>query len=517
MDDQRVRQATCRILDDPVLTRLKAALAEASVPSLYLVGGTLRDAWLGLPTKDFDFVVPGDADHAGDVAKRIAAVLDARYVLLDEDWDMARLVWTPPEPPQARLLLDFAPMRGRDIGEDLLHRDFTCNAMAMKIGPDSGMEAPGWEDPTGGLSDLQAALIRMVHPARLREDPLRLVRAFRLACSLDFRIDRATLDAIHTARGGIVGVAGERVKDELFKIFACPHGYAWLRQMDETGLLTTLFPELQGLKGLKQGSFHHLDGWNHTMETYRILEEGLAKGFDPLAKWTENLQKWIDGQKDIFPLLKAAALFHDVGKPGACSVDAAGKPHFYRHEVKGAEIVSQAMRRLRAGRHDEERVSKWVRYHMGPIHMMRAMESGRLTETAKIRFLRRLGNEAPGVLLISLADFLATGGPAATGTRNASFYGLLDSLFELFFRKDAASLGGRHLVTGTDLIAALGISPGPVVGRLLRLLEEARIEGKVANRAEAIRLARSLLPRMSPENTRKHKGGAGPGESSDGS
>jgi tRNA nucleotidyltransferase/poly(A) polymerase len=125
--------------------------------------------------------------------------------------------------------------------------------------------------------------------------------------------------------------------------------------------------------------------------------------------------------------------------------------------------------------------------------MMKAMEAGHLRERAKIRFLRRLGTDAPGMLLVTLADFLATGGSLVTRDRQETFLRLLDSLLELYFRRDAASIRGRNLITGKDLMDALGIPPGPAVGRLLRLVEEARVEGKIKNRDEAIRLARSSL------------------------
>lgn len=492
MDNQQIQQAIHRILEDPVVTRLRSALAEASTPALYLVGGALRDACLGRETGDFDFVVPGEART---VAKRIASALDARFVLLDEEWGVARLIWSPAGNGQDSVRLDFASMRGGGIEEDLWQRDFTCNAMAMRIGPDGDAATSAWEDPTGGIRDLRARLIRMVHPARLREDPLRLVRAFRLACTLEFQIERLTFDAIHTSRDGILSVAAERTRDELFKIFACPDSLAWILQMDETGLLTTIFPEIQGLKGLKQGKYHHLDAWNHTLEAYRILEEGCRTGLVQLAPWDRELKAWLDKPEDVLPLLKSAVLFHDIGKPGTYKIDAEGEPHFYGHAARGADIVAEAMKRLRTSRHDEERTRKWVRYHMGPVHMMRAVETHHLTERAKIRFLRRLGNDAPGMLLVSLADFLATGGPSATGDRQETFLRLLDSLLELYFQRDAASIAGMNLVTGKDLMAALGIPPGPEVGRLLRLLEEARVEGQVKNRDEALRLAGSLRDR----------------------
>jgi tRNA nucleotidyltransferase/poly(A) polymerase len=401
-------------------------------------------------------------------------------------------------------------MRGEKIQEDLRLRDFTCNAMAMRIGPDGDDATSAWEDPTGGMRDLRARLIRMVHPSRLREDPLRLIRAFRLGCTLEFQIEQLTFDAIHAAREGILSVAAERTRDELFKILACPDSLGWILQMDEAGLLTTVFPEIQGLKGLKQGKFHHLDAWNHTLEAYRVLEEGCRTGLVQMAPWDAEFRSWLDKPEGVLPLLKAAVLFHDIGKPGTYKIDAEGEPHFYGHAARGADIVARVMRRLRASRHEEERTRRWVRYHMGPVHMMRAMETHRLTERAKIRFLRRLGVDAPGMLLVARADFLATGGPSTTGDRQEAFLRLLNSLIDLYFRRDAASISGKNLVTGEDLMDFLGIPTGPEVGRLLRLLEEARVEGTVTNRDEALRLAGSLVAGTPPKNTPEGRGGTDP-------
>ena len=460
----------------------------------------MRDAWLGREIRDFDFVLPGDARvDAGE----LAGILDARYVLLDDDWGVARLVWSPTGVKEKIIWLDFASMRGVSIQEDLWQRDFTCNAMAMPIGPDREAEASTWEDPTEGLKDLRAGWIRMVHPARLREDPLRLIRAFRLACYLEFQVEDLTLETIREERDGISSVAAERIWDELFKIFGCPRSLPWILQMDETGLFASLFPELQGLKGLEQGRFHHLDGWDHTLEAYRMVEEICLKGFEPMLPWDTDLKEWVQRGKNPCPLLKMAILFHDAGKPDTLTVGSEGEPHFYGHAGSGEKIVSAAMRRLRSSRHDEERVRKWVRYHMGPVHMLRAMEKDHLTERAKIRFLRRLGSDAPGILVLALADFLATAIPSGTSDRDTTFHRLLDSLLELYFKRDAASVANRHLVTGKDLIDTLGIPRGPMVGRLLRLLEEARVEGKITNRSEALRLARSLLEELSQgPNTR---------------
>lgn len=490
MENDRFRQARAWILANPAVERIRKALAEGPSPPLYLVGGALRDACLGLEIRDFDFVVAGDART---FAGRLARILGARYVLLDEAWGVARLVWSLPGSKGKTTWLDFASMRGKTIQEDLRQRDFTCNAMAMPLDKGKSPETALWEDPTGGLRDVSAGLVRMVHPESLREDPLRLLRAFRLACALGFRIGDDTLEAIRTEGEGILSVAAERIWDELFKILACPQSLPWILIMDDKGLLTRVLPELALLKGLEQGDFHHLDAWHHTLEAYRTLEEGFLSGFEALAAWDRELEEWLEPQKEVLPLLKLAVLFHDSGKPGTYTLDMDGKPHFYGHAALGTKMVSEAMRRLRASRQDQERVKGWVRYHMGPVHMLRAMERDHLTERAKIRFIRRIGRDAPGVVLVSLADFTATGGPATASRSAALFYRLLDSLMELYFRRDAASIAGKQLVTGKDLIDALGMAPGPTVGRLLRLLEEARAEGRIGDRAQALRLARSLL------------------------
>jgi poly(A) polymerase len=490
MENDRFHRARARIFANPAVEKIRNALSEGTSPPLYLVGGALRDAWLGLEIRDFDFVVTGEARA---FASRLAGLLDARYVLLDEAWGVARLVWSPPGCQGGTTWLDFATMRGETIQEDLCQRDFTCNAMAMPLDQGSRPGASAWEDPTGGLRDVSAGIVRMVHPERLREDPLRLIRAFRLACTLGFCVEDHTLETIREEGEGILSVAAERVRDELFKILACPRSLSWMLAMDGAGLLTRILPELTRLKGLEQGDFHHLDAWHHTLEAYRTLEEGLLRGFEALTPWNREVEEWLESEKEVLPLLKLAVLFHDAGKPGTYTLGVDGKPHFYGHAALGMKIASEAMRRLRASRHDEERVRGWVRYHMGPVHMLRAVERDHLTEKAKIRFIRRLGENAPAVVLVSLADFAATKGPAAASRSEALFHRLLDSLLGLYFQRDAASVGGRQLVTGKDLIEALGISPGPTVGRLLRLLEEARVEGRIGNRAEALRLARSLL------------------------
>ncbi len=497
MENQKIKRVLKDILHDPAIQHIQAALSSETTPSLYLVGGALRDSWLKRPVMDFDFVVPGQIQPA---VRRLAQRLSAHYVVLDEEWEVIRLIWQPPGGGPKPINLDFTPMRGNNIQEDLWQRDFTCNAMAFAIDKGSGQGPLEWADPTGGIQDMGQGIVRMVHPDRLCEDPLRLLRAFRMACSLQFEIEPSTFKIIQTESERVLSAAPERIRDEIFKMFTYSHSYPYLQKMDDSGLLTVIFPELKNLKGLKQGGFHHLDAWGHTLETYRILEQGFSIGFIQPAAWQEFQDEWqkeLIRQTDDFQyLIKIAALLHDIGKPATYSIDTEDKVHFYGHARLGAELAGDILNRLRTSRNEQEKVKKWVQYHMGPIHLQQSMEKGSLTEKAKIRFLRRLGHETLAMLLLSWADNQASTGLLLTENKRKDLYLILDSLFNLYWNKDAASLHTQPYVTGRDIMEELGLPAGPLIGRLLRLLEEARIQDQIRSRSEALSLAKSLLEKL---------------------
>jgi putative nucleotidyltransferase with HDIG domain len=491
IDPENLGRLREEILRDPDVARVAEAVSRSGRKDLYLVGGALRDYCLGhQQVPDLDFVTAGDVEA---LSRELAERLSARVVVLDERWGVIRLVCKPHGPEGKRVTLDFSAMQGQDIGEDLLRRDFTCNAMALSLVSQPGKEpCHGWWDPSGGLDDLQARTLRMVNPESLRDDPLRMLRAFRLSASLGFRIEEGTLETITRQKERILQSAGERIHEELARFFSVPNCYKTLLIMDRSGLLQALFPETEGLKGLVQGRHHHLDGWSHTLETFRLLEKSLRDGLGELNRWNPSVEEWVDQKPGTRALLKMAALFHDLGKPSSHSRDTDGEVHFYRHEKRGGEIVHDVLERIRMSRSDHDRIRNWVRYHMGPIHMTHAYRLGKLSTKARIRFLRRVGPDVIGMLLLSLADVAASRGTGSEAGWERSFRELMDSLFSLCVERGAASPEVRPLLTGRELMEALDISPGPRVGRLLRLLGEARIQGKIHDRDDALALARTL-------------------------
>ncbi len=200
------------------------------------------------------------------MARDLAQALSGTYVLLDEQERTARVVAGPDT-------LDLAEFRGPTLEEDLKGRDFTINAMALDLAALLAGEPPELIDPLGGLTDLAAGQVRMVAADNLAYDPLRLLRAYRFAATHGFAITPETAAAIQALAPALAKVAGERVHYELFQLLAAPRAAGVLRDMDRTGLLTQVFPELADMKGVPQDGYHHLNVFEHSLEAAAQLEK----------------------------------------------------------------------------------------------------------------------------------------------------------------------------------------------------------------------------------------------------
>jgi poly(A) polymerase len=492
MKTDQLSACVSRILEDPFVRLVRQNLA--GIPGrLFLVGGAIRDALLGLPLADVDFAVQGDT-HT--LTRRLSELLGASYVPLERQWEMVRLVLKDRGKGGAATLrsLDFSALRGGSIQEDLLQRDFTVNAMAVSLAGGQGEDRPGeFYDPTSGAADLEKRILRMVHPANLASDPVRVLRAYRLSSTLGLRISAETERALSEHAPKIWGSAGERIRDEVFKLFSSPSSAAALGDMERGGLLSALFPELGGLRGLAQGRFHSEDALGHTIAAYKAFEALAQRGYRDLCPWDRALRNEMEKRPRLVPLLKLALLLHDIGKPSTCSLGEDGQPHFYGHERRGATLSLQTAKKLRLSRLDQSALWTLVRHHMWPFHLWKAAASGRLSDRARVRLLRRLGTSAPPLLLLSLCDNAAKSGEDPLAEQRGPFRDFVVSLLDLYYRMDAAGVRHRPLVTGRDLIEQFGLSPGPSIGRLLEAVHEARVAGKVQSRAEALEFVRSLV------------------------
>lgn len=260
-------QIADKALRDPVIFQIAAISRKAGIET-YLVGGYVRDLFLDRSSNDADFITAGNSP---EIARKVAEALGGSLILLDEKNQIYRVVLSQPAGPK---VLDFAPFFP-SLETDLLNRDFTLNAMALSLGSGALF------DPSGGQKDLAEGRIRPIDESGFVKDPLRLLRAFRFGATLNFSLEPSTLKAIGKLKALILQAAGERVREELLKLFASARSFPYLQQMAETGLLEVILPELTPLKEIPALGYHHLNGWAHSLETFHqveLMEQGSGPG-----------------------------------------------------------------------------------------------------------------------------------------------------------------------------------------------------------------------------------------------
>ena len=403
-------------------------------PDAVLVGGAARDLLRGETPNDYDWAASDPAQAARWLAGETGTAFP-----LDEVRNHWRAIVNGVQH-------DVVPLPGNLEGE-LLRRDFTVNALALDA-------AGRVTDPSGGLRDLKRRSLRLVSEQNLRDDPLRLLRAVRLATTLNFKLEPQTQAAVQRlAEEGLPLPASERIGAELNALLMSENAAVGVLLLRELGLLSLYLPELLEGAGVIQGGFHHLDVLEHNIEA---LHQLLARAPD-----ADLALRW-------------ATLLHDIGKPRTLGVNpATGRATYYGHAEVGSELAAAVLTRLKQPRALTERVAKLVRAHM--VHLPAAEREAR-------RFVHRRREVLPDLLRLMLADREASRGPMSTpATRHA---------YELGFERVLAALedqppAAAPLLTGREIMALLNLESGPKVGEAVRALAEAEALGDVRNAEEA--------------------------------
>ncbi len=390
----------------------------------------MRDLLLGKPPKDLDFLAPDPLGAAEEAQEALGGTLFP----LDPERGHFRVV--------ARgLTLDFTPLEG-PLEAELGRRDYRLNALVYLRGAFLGLG--------GAERDLRERVLRPVAPENLRQDPLRGLRGVRLAAELGLGLPGETREALrgvarHLEAHPEALPAGERVGEELRRLLLSPKAAWGLGVLERTGLLKAFLPELRFLPGLEQGGVHHLEAFRHTLSVLFHLQ------------WL-----WPEAPLEA----RLAALFHDVGKPAVQRFDQKkGRYRFFGHAEVGAGIAKAALTWLRFPKGVVRKVEALVRHHMDP-----------LPPGAKARgFLFQRQDLLPHLLYLMAADRLG-----ARGVEGEAWgvLGLLDLLEE-------APPPRKPLLSGEEVMALLGLPPGPKVGEALRALLEAQAEGRVGSPEEA--------------------------------
>jgi poly(A) polymerase len=435
-------------VDSEALARQVIAKLRGVGHQAFLVGGCVRDLLLGLKPRDFDIATDARPDRIMDLFPRSGRVGAHFGVVLVRD------VFEQVEVATFRSDHDYLDGRHpeqvrfeSDPREDVLRRDFTINGLMMD--PDTGDVL----DFVDGRGDLARGVIRAIGDpyARFREDHLRLLRGVRFAARLGFEIEGATFDAMRRAHALILKVAMERVREELVMILTEGGARRGFELLDSSGMLADLLPEVTAMKGVPQPPEYHPEGdvWRHTLLLLEKLQQPT-------------------------PTLALGALLHDVGKPPTFRV--AERIRFDGHVEEGVRLARGILTRLRFSREEIEQVEALIDNHM------RFKDVNRMKESTLKRFLRLPQFEEH--LELHRLD-------AMSSSQRLENYALAKAKFEEY---SAEHLRPEPLVTGADLIG-MGYVPGPQFSRILAVLEDAQLEGRIVSQEKAMEMVREMFPR----------------------
>lgn len=472
------------LLTNKELLKTIFKLAQNRNVELYLVGGVLRDILLNKEKEnpDLDFCLKNGAVN---FARVLAGKLRAGFVKLDEIHGCGRVV----KKTKGKIYtLDFSDFRGETLEDDLLHRDFSINSMAIELEKllASGDLHSCLIDPYAGREDLKAGLVRIVNKQSFDEDPLRILRAFSMAAVFDMRIEKQTLRLVNLKKNKLKEVSGERIRDEVFKILSSRRAFAFLTQLDKHGILDLVVPEIKILRRFKQRRYH-LDVWSHSLETVKNLEL-LTNSLARNAQMREYLADEISSGRRRYELLKLAALLHDVGKPKTFRIKK-NKVRFHGHERVGAAMLNDIGIRLKLSNGELRILRKIIVLHLRPGYMV---TNAVLTPRAKFRFFRDAEQEAVSVLLIAWADERATRGYLLLDKIRKDYERLIPRLIREYFAKEKKTKPAR-LVNGNELMKRFKLAPSPLIGKILRELEELQAIGKIKTTAQGLKVAARII------------------------
>jgi len=435
---------------------------------VYVVGGYVRDLFLGEDGFDIDFVVVGDAiKFCKELKKRTDAgslVTYPRFGTCMIQYQNHKLEFVTARSEIYQEDSRKPSVKKADLLSDLSRRDFTINTLAMDIHPDHFGKIT---DPYNGKADLKAGLIRTpLEPEQtFSDDPLRMMRAIRFSTKFNFKIDPKTFEAIKKTANRLKIISQERITAELNKILLSEKPSLGMDLLDRSGMLPFFLPELTDMKGVEQRqTHHHKDVFYHTLQV-----------LDNISKNSESLN------------LRLAALLHDIAKPKTKRFNKNTGWTFHGHEVVGERMSASILHRLKYPNDTVDYVCKIVRLHLRPM----ALVSEEVTDSAIRRLLFLSGEKFDDLMILCRAD-ITSKNPTKV-KRYLNNYEIVMKKAEEVEEKDKVR-AFKSPVDGNEIMTLFNLSPGPEVGRIKKVVEEAILSGKIPNEHEAALAYISNLP-----------------------
>lgn len=456
---------------------------------IWVVGGFIRDSLLGKVAliPDIDLVVsPKTASLS--VTKELYRLIqeasdkfgETHYFVLDKQRDTYRIVGP-------LFQIDVNGIRGECLMDDLFCRDFSINSLCFSLS--DIVQALQQEVTTlplidffGGISDLENNMIRAQNPRSLEDDPLRILRAFRMMGRLDGSIEENTFDWMIHAKEKLSAISKERIRDEFCFILDLPHSFVLLELMDECGILDVFFPFLSLFWEIDQTYTKKLQVKQHTKAILYYLEALLnlieKQAFPYGSVFQTFLEKKTGGNRTVRLLLKLGGLLHDIGKPSTLSLEGE-KLRFFDHELIGATMAVRWMEEYKFAGAEIDFLRQLIESHMRPHNLS---NSEPLTNKAKYRFFRECSEISIPLLLLALADAYAT--RMVPLGELPEYENFLREM--LSFYTQPQKINPCPLVNGNEVMDILSIPPGKMVGEILEQLLEMQSLGSLSTKEEAI-------------------------------
>ncbi|SNZ12276.1 HD domain-containing protein [Hydrogenobacter hydrogenophilus] len=466
----------------------------------FVVGGWVRDRILGEPVGyniDVDLLVTCDPTK---VAKDFANLIGGTYFEFEKKGFLVKrptIATVILKIPPYKYRFDFAQIKGKDIEkaliEDLLSRDFTANAMAVSIDDvlSIGAKQTIIYDPAKGIEALQEGKLRPISLKNLEEDPVRILRGFRLAVEKNLELTEDFYHFVKKKGHMLTKVPSERITLELFKILRHNQSAKVIRDLYENGVLEVIFPEFSHMRKIKDQGEHHIYPLDeHTLRVLSALEkviEERERYLSPdLSKNLGTMQ--VHGEFSDIELLKLSALFHDIAKPHTFEIRN-GKITFYNHDKLGAQIVKEIGRRLKWSDTATEFVSKLVEEHLRPFYLRESLKRGQLTDRGKAKFWKECEEISAHLFLHAIADAIAS------KDTEEDMQDLIKTIKELeTYRKEKyEKIPIKSLLTGREIMEIFRLPEGPKIGEIKRALEQAQLNGIVKTKEDAIKFVKNFI------------------------
>ena len=432
--------------------------AEEINQKVYIVGGFVRDKILGRERNEIDFLVVGDGI---EFVKKFADKLKVKKISVFKNFGTAHFNYKGFD-------LEFVGARKESykrssrsprvsrgtFEDDIKRRDFTVNTLAVSLNEEDFGEIT---DTFNGLKDIKEKIIKTpLDPLQtFDDDPLRILRAYRFASQLDFKVDKAIDDAAHQLRERLKIIAQERITDEFLKILSSPEPSIGLKLLYNSGVMEIIFPEISNLAGVDQRKdYHHKDVFLHTL-----------KVVDNISEVTENV--W----------LRFAALVHDIAKPQTKKFVEGTGWTFHGHEEIGARMMKSVFKKLKLPLNQLEYVEKLVRLHLRPI----ALVGEEVTDSAIRRLIVAAGEDLEDLITLCRAD-ITSKNPRKVSKYLENYENVMKKVWEVEEKDRLRNF--QSPVRGEEIMEVCNLKPSKKVGEIKAAIEDAILDGEIGNNYE---------------------------------